>query len=63
MAQALFLFVMLLHLNKLVYLFATPSLVRVLHYLGGSEDSMLCTPYQNENPTLCTYLGEFPLDF
>ena len=63
MAQALFLFGLLFHLIKLVDLFATPSLVCVLDYLGGSEDSMLCTPHCFANPTLCTYLGEFPLDF
>ena len=37
--------------------------VFVLKILGGSEDSMLCTLQWNINPTLCMYLGEFPLIF
>ena len=48
MAQALFLFVIRLHLNKLGL---------CSKFLGGSEDSMLCTPYCFANPYCARTLG------
>ena len=35
--------------------------VCVQKFLGGSDDSMLSTLHWTVNPTLCMYLGEFPL--